>query len=96
MEATLKSPLLSDPEEFNDAKIGLKVMNEISPNKIIVEHLHINYFRDKFEPLQYIININQDIILLSLDIISRRHYSNLDIILLSFSTIYDKGLWYSL
>ena len=71
-------------------------MNEISPNKIIVEHLHINYFRDKFEPLQYIININQDIILLSLDIISRRHYSNLDIILLSFSTIYDKGLWYSL
>ena len=34
-EAILKSPLFSAPEEFNDAKIGLKVMKENSPNKII-------------------------------------------------------------
>ena len=35
----LKSPSFSAPEEFNDAKIGLKVMKENSPNKILVGHL---------------------------------------------------------
>ena len=35
-EAIRKSPLFSAPEEFNDAKIGLKVMKENSPNKTIV------------------------------------------------------------
>ena len=64
-EAILKSPLFSAPEEFNDAKIGLKVMKENSPNKIIVEHLNINSLRNKFEALQFIINRNLDIILLS-------------------------------
>ena len=64
-EAILKSPLFSAPEEFNDAKIGLKVMKENSPNKIIVGHLNINTLRNKFEALQYIINRNLDIILLS-------------------------------
>ena len=64
-EAILKSPLFSAPEEFNDAKIGLKVMKENSPNKIIVGHLNINSLRNKFEALQFIINRNLDIILLS-------------------------------
>ena len=36
VDAILKSPSFSVPEEFNDAKIGLKVMKENSPNKIIV------------------------------------------------------------
>ena len=64
-DSTLNSPLFSAPEEFNDAKIGLKVMKENSPNKIIVEHLNINSLRNKFEALQFIINRNLDIILLS-------------------------------
>ena len=64
-EAILKSPLFSAPEEFNDAKTGLKVMKENSPNKIIVGHLNINSLRNKSEALQYIINRNRDIILLS-------------------------------
>ena len=61
----LKSPLFFAPEEFNDAKIGLKVMKENSPNKIIVGQLNISSLRNKFEALQYIINRNLDIILLS-------------------------------
>ena len=64
-EAILKSPLLSAPEESNDTKIGLKVMKENSPNKIIVGQLNISSLRNKFEALQYIINRNLDIILLS-------------------------------
>ena len=64
-DSTLNSPLFSAPEEFNDAKIGLKVMKENSPNKIIVEHLNINSLRNKFEALQFIINRNLDIFLLS-------------------------------
>ena len=63
-EAILKSPLFSAPEEFNDAKIGLKVMKENSPNKIIMGHLNINSVRNTFEASQYIINRNLDIILL--------------------------------
>ena len=55
----------SAPEEFDDAKIGLKVMKENSPNKIIVGHLNINFLKDKFEALQFIINRNLDIVLLS-------------------------------
>ena len=66
-EAILKSSLFSAPEEFNDAKIGLKVMEENSPNKIIVGHLNINSLWNKFEALQFIINRNLDIILLSED-----------------------------
>ena len=61
----LKSLSFSAPEEFNDAKIGLRVMKENSPNKIIVGHLNINSLRNKFEALQFIINRNVDIILLS-------------------------------
>ena len=38
-DAILKSPSFSAPEEFNDAKIGLKVMKENSPDKILVGHL---------------------------------------------------------
>ena len=34
-EAILKSPLFSAPEEFNDAKIGLKVMKENFPVKLL-------------------------------------------------------------
>ena len=64
-DVILKSPSLSASEEFNDAKIGLKVMKENSPNKIIVGHLNINSLRNKFEALQFIINRNLDIILLS-------------------------------
>ena len=37
--------MLSAHEEFNDAKIWLKVMKEKSPNKIIVGHLNINSLR---------------------------------------------------
>ena len=36
VDAILKSPSISAPEDFNDAKIGLRVMKENSPNKIIV------------------------------------------------------------
>ena len=61
----LKSPSFSAPEEFNDAKIGLKVMKENSTNSIIVGHLNIDSLMDKFEALQFIINRNLDIILLS-------------------------------
>ena len=64
-DAILKSLSFSAPEEFNDAKIGLKVMKENSPNKIIVGHLNINSLRNKFEALQFIINRNLDIIVLS-------------------------------
>ena len=65
VDAILKSPSFSAPEEFNDAKIRLEVMRENSPNKIIVGHLNINSLRNKFEALQFIINRNLDIILLS-------------------------------
>ena len=65
MDGILKSPSFSAPEEFNDAKIGLEVMNENFPNKIIVGHLNINSSRNKFEALQFTINRNLDIILLS-------------------------------
>ena len=65
VDVILKSPSLPAPEEFNDAKIGLKVMKENSPNEIIVVHLNINSLRNKFEALQFIINRNLDIILLS-------------------------------
>ena len=64
-DATLESPLLSAPEEFNDAKIGLKVMKENSPNIIVVRHLNINFLRNKSEVFQFTINRNLDIILLS-------------------------------
>ena len=79
----MKSPSFSAPEEFNDAKIGLKVLKENSPNKIIVGHLNINSLRNKFEALQFIINRNLDIILLS--------ETKLDGFI-SFSTIYVKEL----
>ena len=65
VDAILKSPSFSAPEEFNDANIGLKVMKENSPNKTIVGHLNINSLRNKFEALEFIINRNLDIILLS-------------------------------
>ena len=65
MDVILKSPSFSAPKEFNNAKIGLKVMKENSPNKIIVGHLNINSLRNKFEALQFIINRNLDIVLLS-------------------------------
>ena len=55
----------SAPEELDDAKIGLKVMKENSTNKIIKGHLNINSLKDKFESLQFIINRNLDIVLLS-------------------------------
>ena len=45
MEAILRSPLFSPPEEFNDAKTGLKVTKENFPNKIIVKHLSIKSLR---------------------------------------------------
>ena len=64
-DSILNSPLFSAPEEFNDAKIGLKVMKENSPNKIIAGHLNINSLRNKFDALQFIINRSLDIILLS-------------------------------
>ena len=64
VDVILKSPSFSAPEEFNDAKIGLKVMKENSPNKIIVRHLNINSLRNKYEALQFIINRNIDIIVL--------------------------------
>ena len=65
VDAILKPPSFSAPEEFNDAKIGLKAMKENSPNKIIVGHLNINSLRNKLEALQFIINRNLDIIILS-------------------------------
>ena len=65
VDAILKSPSFSAPKEFNNAKIGLKVMKENSPNKIVVGHLNINSLRNKFEALQFIINRNLDIILLT-------------------------------
>ena len=64
-DAILKSPSFSAPEEFNDTNIGLRKMKEHTPNKIIVGHLNINFLRNKFEALQFIINRNLDIMLLS-------------------------------
>ena len=46
VDAILKSLSFSAPEDFNDAKIGLKVMKENSPNKIIAAHLNINSFKE--------------------------------------------------
>ena len=63
-DAILKSPSFSAPEEFNDTNIGLRKMKEHTPNKIIVGHLNINFLRNKFEALQFIINRNLDIMLL--------------------------------
>ena len=40
-------------------------MKENSPNKIIAGYLNMNSLRNKFEALQYVINRNLDIILLS-------------------------------
>ena len=40
-------------------------MKENSPNKIVAGHLNIYSLRNKFEALQFIINRNLDIILLS-------------------------------
>ena len=54
-KAIPKSPLSSAYKEFSDAKIGLKVMKENSPNKITVGNLHINPLRNKFDSLQNII-----------------------------------------
>ena len=65
VDAILKSPSFSAPEQFNGTKTGLKVMKENSPNKIIVGHLNINSLRNKLEALQFIINRNLDIIILS-------------------------------
>ena len=56
---------MSTSEEFNDANIRLKVIKGNSPNKVIVGHVNINPLRNKFKALQYIINRNLDIILLS-------------------------------
>ena len=39
-------------------------MKENFPNKLIVGHLNMNFLRNKFEALQYVINRNLDIILL--------------------------------
>ena len=64
VDVILKSPSFSSPKEFNDAKIGMKVMKENSPNKILVGHVNINSLRNKSEALQFIINRNLDIILL--------------------------------
>ena len=47
MKAILKSLLFSAYEEFIDTKIGLKIMKENSPKKIIVGHLNINSLRNK-------------------------------------------------
>ena len=65
VDAILKSPSVSAPEEFNDAKTGLKVMKKWSPNKIIVGHLNINSLKNKFEAFHFIINRNLDIMVLS-------------------------------
>ena len=65
VDAILKSPSVSAPEEFNDAKTGLKVMKKRSPNKIIVGHLNINSLKNKFEAFHFIINRNLDIMVLS-------------------------------
>ena len=62
-DAILQSPSFSAPDQFNDAKIKLKVMKENSPNKIILRHFNINSLRNKFEALQFIINRNLDILI---------------------------------
>ena len=48
-DAILMSPSFFAPEEFNGAKIGMKVMKENTPNKIIVGHLNIDSLSNKFE-----------------------------------------------
>ena len=90
--AILKSPSFSAPEEFNDSKIGLKVMKENSPNKIIVGHLNINSLRTKFEALQFIINRNLDIILLSETKLDDS-FPSAQFILKHFGIAY-RNLWY--
>ena len=42
VDVILKSPSFSAREEFNDGKIGLKVMKENLPYKIMVGHLKIS------------------------------------------------------
>ena len=45
-------------------KLTPKVIEENSPNKVILRHLNINSLRNKLEASQYVINRNLDIILL--------------------------------
>ena len=49
VDVILKSPSFFAREEFNDAKIGLKVMKENSPNKVIVGHLNVDSLRNKLK-----------------------------------------------
>ena len=67
-------------------------MKENSPNKIIVGHLNINSLRNKFEALQFIINRNLDIILLS-EIKLDDSFPSVQFILKNFGIPY-RNLWY--
>ena len=57
-KAISKTSLFSGYEKFNDAKIGMKVMKENSPNKITVRNFNMNTLRNKFDSLQNIIHRN--------------------------------------
>ena len=57
-KAISKPFLFSAYEKFNDAKIGMKVMKENSPNKITVRNFNMNTLRNKFDSLQNIIHRN--------------------------------------
>ena len=49
----------------SDVKKSLKNIRNTNINKLIFGHLNINSLRNKFEDLQFIINKNLDIIMLS-------------------------------
>ena len=50
---------------IGDAKIGLKEMKNLSPEKIIIGHLNINSIRYKIDQLSFTIGNNIDILLIS-------------------------------
>ena len=67
-------------------------MKENSPNKTVVGHLNINSLRNKYEALQFIINRNLDIILLS-EIKLDDSFPSVQFILKNFGIPY-RNLWY--
>ena len=50
---------------IGDAKIGLKEMKNLSPEKIIIGYLNINSIRYKIDQLSFTIGNNIDILLIS-------------------------------
>ena len=54
----------SNKGNFTDAKVGLQEMKSKCPDKLIMGHLNINSFRNKFDALSFIDTNNVDILMI--------------------------------